>query len=334
MEKYRTHIGWVVGLALIVALFIYAGPSIFQKIVQVNLLYLFLGLLSTAVIMFTTTYRWRIILHHLVGPSVPSLPDLLHYVLTGAAVGVFVPRDMGEMSVRIASMKLDHEVALSKTAFSVFLDRFFDVLILIPFTVAALPFLSGRILNHKTLLGLDVILLLLFVGVLSYRHSYDVLLAMIHGIYVPIHSLLGQISLLRRIRLPQPQAIGLLSEVLSPRVMVGAFFCTLIKFLALALKASLLVSAMHLNISFFSIFLSMPLAHASYMLAFTPGGLGIGEVGWYGALILFGANSAEVAPFLLGQRMFNYLFLLILVVMGQVVRTLMGTREEVPGGSQ
>lgn len=326
MKKYRNYIGWVAGLALISVLFIYAGPSIFQRIAQANLLYLFFGLCCTLVIISTTTYRWRFLLQHIIGPSSPSFVHLIHYVLLGATVGLFLPRDVSMMGTRIGCMKLYHEASLKKVVLSVFMDHFFDVLVLIPFVIGVLPFLSNRMASH-VLLGINLAIHLLFLGLLGYRRSYVFFLVVIRRCYPPIYRFWERTPVLRRIRLPGLQAIELLTQVLSPRLVVSAYLYSLVKYLSLIARAFFVASAMNLEISFRAIFVSMPLAQASLIVAFTPGGLGIGEMGWYGALMLFGADAGNATSLLLGHRVFTYLFILILALVGQVVYAVSTARE-------
>jgi uncharacterized protein (TIRG00374 family) len=108
--------------------------------------------------------------------------------------------------------------------------------------------------------------------------------------------------------------------------MLGAFGWTVLKFLSLVLRAFLIAQALGLDISFDAFFLATPLAQASLLLAFTPGGLGFNELGWFGALALLGIETNNILAFLVGHRLFNYGFVLILALIGQIVYMLRGTR--------
>lgn len=319
MKKYKIYVGWGIGLLLVSLLFIRIGPSVFQQILHATPLYLVLAFLVTVVIFLSTTYRWQLILNTLIGQETPSFFQLLYYVVMGATVGLLVPRDIGEMSTRIASMKFYHQITLSKITFSVLIDRFFDVLILVPFMLSAFPFLSGYPINLPILVGLNTVIFLLCLALLSYKQNYRSIGKFIEIYHNSIYPRWGRTAFLPYLRLPQPQSFEFLPEILSPKLVLGVFCWTTVKFLALVLRSFLISRALNLEIPFDTLFLSTPVAQASLILAFTPGGLGFNELGWYGALVLLGIETERIAPFLLGHRLFNYVFVLILASACQVL---------------
>lgn len=329
MNKYKVYIGWGLSLLIIGGMFIYLGPSVFQQMLQADPKLLFLALLTTAVVLITTTVRWQLILRHLAHHQPPPFFALLNYVLLGATIGLLVPRDVGEMSTRIASMKLFHQITLRKVTLSVLVDRFFDVLILIPFTVTAIPFLSGYPVSLQALLALNGTMLVICLGLLGYKPGYEFVLNLVYRFYDSFYLAWNQRLGRERLRLPKSQTIEFLPVVLSPGLMVEAFGWTTIKFFSLAFRASLIAWALELDITFEAMVLSTPLAQASLILAFTPGGLGFNELGWYGALSLLDADTKAVLLFLVGHRLFNYGFVLTLALIVQVIYVLNSRRNRV-----
>jgi len=319
MKKYRLYVGWGLSLLIIGGVFVYLGPSVFRQMLQADPKLLFWALLTTAVVLVTTTLRWQLILNHITDHQSPPFLDLLHYVLIGATIGLLVPRDVGEMSARIASMKLFHQITLRKITLSVLVDRFFDLFILIPFTLAALPFFSGYTISPQALVILNGTMLLLCLGLLSYNRGYRIAFGLVRRSYAFIYPVWNHRSGIDRPGLQKSQMIELLPAVLSPSLMVGAFGWTVIKFLSLALRAYLVAQALDVDISFDAMLLSTPLAQASLILAFTPGGLGFNELGWYGAMTILEVDVKAIPPFLVGHRLFNYGFVLILALIVQVV---------------
>ncbi len=329
MKNYKVYLGWGLSLFIIAAVFVYIGPSVFRQMLQADPWLLFLALLTTAVILLTTTLRWQLILNQLIGSQTPVFLDLLHYVLIGATVGLLVPRDVGEMSTRVASMKLYHPITLRKITLSVLADRAFDLIILLPFSLAALPFFWGYTISPQALLAFNGAMLLLCLGLLSCDRGYNLVHAQVRAIYFFLYLLLSQRSALRRLRLPEPQTVDFLPAILSSHLMVGAFGWTVVKFLTLALRAFLIAWALDLDITFDSILLATPLAQASLILAFTPGGLGFNELGWYGALAILGTDTTIIPTFLVGHRLYNYGFVLIMALIVQVVYLLKSRKNHV-----
>jgi uncharacterized protein (TIRG00374 family) len=319
MKKYTSYLSLTLGLMIMGAL-IYSAPSVFQRMLSANLLYMLYAFLMTLAIILLTAYRWWLLLEKSMDYSPPLFGYLVYYVLTGASIGMFVPnRDLGEMGVRIASVKLYHQVPFNRVMLSVIVDRIFDIFILIPISIISIPFFCGWISSYLSLAALTLIALLCITGILNYKQAYDTLFRLIQNLYIFIYPRWRRLPLLCRIRLPEPQTFGLLSEVISPQIMTKAFILTSFKYLALALRAFFIACALNLNISFSIFFLSTSLAQASMILAFTPGGLGINELGWYGALSLLGVKSPQIIPFLISHRLFCYVFVLSLTLIGQIV---------------
>lgn len=327
MKRFRVYIGWGLSLLIIGSAFIYLGPTVFGQLVRADPGILFLALLTTAVVLLTSALRWQMILSYVTDRHSPPFLALLYYVLIGATVGLFVPRDIGEMSTRIAAMKLFHQIDLRKVTLSVLVDRFFDLIILIPFTLAALPFLGGYTISLLALAAWYGTILVLSLGLIGSRPTYEFTFNLVRRFYDRFYAFWNQKRGNGRLGLTQPRTFKLLHTVLSPGLVVGAFCLTTIKFFSLALRAYLVAWALDLDIGFETMLFSTPLAQASLILAFTPGGLGFNELGWYGALTILNTDAEAVPPFLVGHRLFNYGFVLVLALITQILYLLISRKN-------
>jgi uncharacterized membrane protein YbhN (UPF0104 family) len=72
--------------------------------------------------------------------------------------------------------------------------------------------------------------------------------------------------------------------------------------------------ALNLAIPFWVIFLAVGLVRFSLLFAVAPGRLGVLEVGWYGMLALAGMESSTIIPFLIGLRVYGFLFNAVLAL--------------------
>jgi uncharacterized protein (TIRG00374 family) len=98
--------------------------------------------------------------------------------------------------------------------------------------------------------------------------------------------------------------LGLLES--KPLLVILAF--TLTRYLLVIARLHLLILALGLSIPLSVLLPGIIVAQASLIFAFTPGALGILEGGWYMVLSAVGVPQIDRSTFLIGQRVFWFIF--------------------------
>jgi uncharacterized membrane protein YbhN (UPF0104 family) len=97
-------------------------------------------------------------------------------------------------------------------------------------------------------------------------------------------------------------------EDIGPRGILSANLLTFGRYTAMALRAYFISAALNLALPFWLVFLGVGIVRFTLLFAVAPGRLGAMEVGWYGLLALAGLQSSIVIPFLIGLRVYGFLF--------------------------
>lgn len=91
-------------------------------------------------------------------------------------------------------------------------------------------------------------------------------------------------------------------ELLGPRAALTVVLASLGRYLGMWIYCVGVAQSIGLDIGVLEILAVTPLAQLSALMGFTPGGLGIQEVGWAGGLQLVGVGSAAIVVFIVAQR--------------------------------
>ena len=86
---------------------------------------------------------------------------------------------------------------------------------------------------------------------------------------------------------------------------------SLIKYFFLGLRFYFTGQALGVQFSFIKSFFFLPFIQLSGLINLTPAGLGVVELGTYGALLLMGISRAQILIFVLGQRILLSLMLVL-----------------------
>lgn len=89
---------------------------------------------------------------------------------------------------------------------------------------------------------------------------------------------------------------------LSGKNLAIVYALSILKFFVTAFATMAYFRAVNLEPSFGAIFFALPVTQLIFIFAFTPGGLGIFELGWVGILGMHGLNAQDVALFIVSQR--------------------------------
>lgn len=258
--------------------------------------------------------RWGII-----NNSVRGIPtkraswfEYYHYTITGRLLGLFLPKDLSAIFAKSAWLKVRHQQRVTETGVSAILDRLFDLLMATIMLAAVLPFWLGIIAPRETvatMAGLCVCVLLLSL----YQGPKMLTLC---------NMALRKFSWLLH-RLPIEKGnyhdMAIQPQQVKHHLFAKLFLISLAKFCLTSARLALFSAALGLAIPGHVILFSTPVGQFSYLFAFTPGGLGIFEAGLFGALTLSGTQQGIATLFILGQRVFTTVFIVILATVSQLV---------------
>jgi uncharacterized protein (TIRG00374 family) len=228
--------------------------------------------------------------------------------MLGKMSNMLVSQYVGDYGARPLALKASSGTALRKGFYSVLLDRLFDLILSLLFVgPAVLCFLN--VIPPYLAVPVSLVVAAAYWAVAA--KNYRLLTACLGGIVHVIER--------RKVWRPVPANVtarmvetllgairGL--EDIGPRGILRANLLTFGRYVAMAMRAYFISAALNLAIPFWVVFLGVGIVRFTLLFAVAPGRLGAPEVGWYGLLALVGLESSIVLPFLIGLRVYGFLF--------------------------
>ncbi len=90
---------------------------------------------------------------------------------------------------------------------------------------------------------------------------------------------------------------------LTTSALLEVYAISVIKFFVITFSTFTYFAFVNINVNLITIFFALPLTQFVFIFAFTPGGLGIFELGWTGILALRSISASQISLFLLSQRL-------------------------------
>lgn len=301
----------LIGLMLIGMLIMLGGDGSLQQLDTLRPIPLAGAFLLTLGIMGSVAGRWGTFANSLAGRQAAGWYDYFHYFLISRAMGFVLPKDVTDLGSRTFSLNQLHAMPIAQASASVLLDRVADMLIAVLFTLAVLPFWLGW-LPASAALGLVVGLALLC--------GFGLMLGQQRLAHIFIRLFNGGLQLMCRLPLLRTRSPVLLADAsLSGQAILQAYLWSLLKLSCTAGRMVCFALALGLPISPMLLLLGTPLGQLSYMFAFTPGGLGIFEAGWFAILALGGAVPEQITAFVVGQRVLTLGIVVLLALCSQII---------------
>lgn len=300
----------VIGILLISLIVYLGGKGSIKQILDANLFFLLCSALVTILLVLTTSIRWGVIVNTIENKKVVSYFDCLYYLLLSRTFGLVGSQLTGDIGGRTLILKLTKNVKLKNGLLSVFIDRFQDLFLLIVLVVLTILYLQGT-LNQIITLFLYIIILPIYL--LLFTFSFNKLFGFTLNLFSSGLHKINEIFHCKKIadwknRLTSQSQKTLFSKDINFRIS----FLTLSRFFLIVFQFYFISESLSTDISFVKILFSIPIAQLSFLIALTPGGLGIYDFGWYGVLYLLGVPEGQIIPFVIGQRIFLIVFTLFL----------------------
>jgi uncharacterized protein (TIRG00374 family) len=317
--KVARRILSMLGILIFGAILYYGGVEALRQVVQANPFYLGCAFVAAGSAAFVTSVRWGLIVNSLEGRVVQSRLHYFYYVMMGKISSLFVSQYLGDYGVRPLALKASGAAPLGRAFYSVLVDRLFDLILSLLFLVPALSYLV-RIISSEMMI-LSILVLLGFYWVISAR-NYRILTSSLDVATRAVDRRKTRVPLManilgKAVEIMEGAGRGL--EQVGQSCITSANLLTFGRYLAMALRAYFISLALGLSIPFWVIFLAVGLVRFTLLFAVAPGRLGVLEVGWYGVFALAGAENSTIIPFLIGLRVYGFLFNAVLALFAHIV---------------
>jgi len=295
----------LLGIVLFGGVLYYAGPGAWQRVLVADIGYLFIAFMACVLLTASSATRWGLITNAVARKRVCSYLHYFYYFVIGRVSGLFVSRSLGDFAVRPLALRAANPLSTRRMIYALFLDKLFDLLVLGALLIPSILY----ILRWLPLSGYVLLAFFVFLGLSLFWWRYDKFLK----------AILGWVSQNRPRLSPRNEKIGQWLDFLakgenwvSSGVVMRAYLITLIRFVLLTLQFYLVSVALRLPFSFWEFWGAIPLVQLGLLVAITPGALGILDIGWLGVLTLLGGAEADCNSFVVGQRVFVFVFTVVM----------------------
>jgi uncharacterized membrane protein YbhN (UPF0104 family) len=243
--------------------------------------------------------RLQIMVHSMVGRELAPWSHYYYLNMTARALGLVVPRSLSNLGGKSVALRA-LGVSLKRAVWLVMVDNLLDLLLLGVLVIPGLVFLRGAI-TLGGFAGLVFGLTLALVGALWWAATA--------GRWLPFTKTLTRIPWLGSVLRVDPEEAD---NVLPSRsTVLQALGLTALLNGALAVGFYYMALAVGVTSPWFIFAAGFPITQLSLVISVTPGGLGLFDAGWYGVLLLGGVSRGEALTFVVAQRAYLSVFVLV-----------------------
>jgi len=278
----------------------WAGPEPWRQILDSDWRLLILALLIYGAVGVVSALRLRVVAQALAGDYAGSRRRFYYLSMTARVLGLVLPRGISTLGGKSVGLRA-LGISLRRSLWIVLMDNLYDILTLGIAAIPAIFFLQNQLsvssfaLLTLTLWALLALLLWLIIA---------------SGRLAPLLQwLLARVPWLSQ-RLPMDERIA---AHLFPRAApaMTALLQTIVLNALLIVTYATVARALGLSASVWLFAAAFPITQLSLIIAVAPGGLGIFDLGWLGLLRLGGMPQDDALTFVIAQRAFIYVFVLI-----------------------
>jgi hypothetical protein len=258
----------------------------------------------TVLINIFATWRWHLLLTRLSFPRVTFL-HLLKVMTLARIAGLSTSQIVGDIGSRFAFLKIKN-MDLKTGSMSIVLDKFFEFLMLasVGFAITAWLLLEP---SKQTVPGVYITAAVFIFSLSVWSSPYA-----LRGIKKFLSKERGSLIDASPVSSPVRYALGVL---------------TLAKYLSVVFRFMSILGFCGIGLPMSNVFWGTALAQLGLVIGITPGGLGFVEAGWTGALHVFRISPAEIAQFLIVQRLLIFACVILVGAIAVILGKIFTLRE-------
>jgi len=295
----------ILGLSIIALIVYFNGLEKIPNVIYVNKFWTSCAFFLMTIVYICGGTRWGMIVNSISKRRITSYFKYVYYHIYAMLSGFFLSNTGANFITKPFLLKAKEGVAIKSGLAIALIEGTIDFLILIP------AFLFGIYLFYRDIAAywwLIIFYILLFFVVVFY---YNVIFNSITKIYNKFLSFMKKNEHETLIIESSFRA----SDNENSRIklpIVGILCSSIVRYLALLLLQYSISKMCHLQISFLSFVIGVPIMQISTLVAITPWSLGVLEGGWFVVLKSLGVEGPDISVFLIATRLWMTVFLLIL----------------------
>lgn len=306
-------------VAVFISILLYFGDvSELFRMPTIHWPFILLVFLSTVGFTLIHNIRWTTIVKGISSTSIDVKTDFFQFyrwLLNSYALGTLIPNDISLAGVRTFYMNRTQILSFPLALFSVLLDRFFDFIVFFALAIPSALFMTKVANGTGALFYLGCIMALIFLFIFWKKGE---------GVDSLMRIYRSGMNWLSKLPIIGKRIGGKWMEVSdktsfregSVHQLMGWSF---LKYFFLALRFYFTGQVFGVDFSLLQGFFFIPFIQLVGMLNITPGGLGIMEMGSYGALKFMEVPETKIMVFVVGQRILLSCIIIGLALMNQLL---------------
>jgi len=319
INKRTRAIGqWGLVAVSISILFYFGDVSELFRMPTIHWPFILLVFLSTVGFTLIHNIRWTTLVKGISSTSIDPKIDFFqfyHWLLNSYALGTMIPNDVSLAGVRTFYMNRTKILSFPIALFSVLLDRFFDFIVFFGLAIPSALFMTKVANGTGALFYLGCIMAMIFLFI-SWKKGEGIDYLM--RVYRSGLNWLSRLPIIgKRMggRWREASDITSFREGSVHQLMGWSF----LKYFFLALRFYFTGQVFGVDFSLLQGFFFIPFIQLVGMLNITPGGLGIVEMGSYGALKFMEVPESKIMVFVIGQRILLFCVTIGLALINHLV---------------
>jgi uncharacterized membrane protein YbhN (UPF0104 family) len=309
-KTVKTLLKFLVGLLLFFGIItLFSDLKDIDELFKINWLMAWPVIILTFLINTLDAWKWHSMLNHFSQKG--NFITLLRYIIMGRLVGHSTSKVFGDMGSRFLYLK-STGIDMKRGAFTIFLDKLLIAMLLGCIIVTIPAIIAFEELEQYPSI-LPIVSIALFALLISIMPAV--------------------ISLFIRLFPKREEVLKQVKSMVSGRMRWLLYLLTVGKFSLAVSRFLVIMRLCQIDLSFAKAFIGTAIVQGSMIVGITPGGLGLVEAGWGGALYFYGVPSLNVAKFLVNQRIIIFgsvAFLSLVFALHNVLKERFSVAEDTP----